>query len=529
MKHRFKRLIAGSVLAAAAGAGWTAPADPDSTVLRFDISRFNVQGNTLLPATVVDAVLAPFAGGARDFGDVQRALEALEAAYKARGYSVVRVDLPEQELQAGVITLNVVEVRVGRVKVTGNVHFDEANIRRAMPSLREGGMPNLPVLSQALKLANENPAKKTTMQLQESEAENEVDVLLKVADESPWTGGLNLDNTGTKETGKTHAGFVLQNANLWGLDHQLSLQYTTTVEEPSRVSVYGFGYHAPLYALGDSVDLFGSYSNVDSGTISAGAFDVAVSGKGAAFGARYNHNLAKRGDYQHKLIVGIDYKAFKSSVQLLGAELGNDVTVHPLSLTYAGTWSLATGEAGLAVSLLANVPGGSRGGSADFTLARSGAKPAYTMLRLGASLSRVLPGDWQLRAIANGQYSADALIPGEQFGAGGAASVRGFGEREVANDSGLLGNLELYTPSLCPGLANWQCRALAFYDAATVRRNHALEGELTSTSIASAGLGLRVLFGANLNLQMDYGHVLRAGATGRNDANRLHVRLGLSY
>jgi hypothetical protein len=53
----------------------------------------------------------PFTGQGRDFGDVQRALEALEAVYHARGYSVVTVQLPEQELNGGVVRLNVIQTR----------------------------------------------------------------------------------------------------------------------------------------------------------------------------------------------------------------------------------------------------------------------------------------------------------------------------------------------------------------------------------------------------------------------------------
>jgi hemolysin activation/secretion protein len=119
-------------------------------------------------------------------------------------------------------------------------------------------------------------------------------------------------------------------------------------------------------------------------------------------------------------------------------------------------------------------------------------------------------------------------VPGEQFGGGGAGSVRGFGERDVAGDSGIGANLELYTPNLC-GDGNWQCRLLAFHDRAHVRRNHALAGELVRTSIASAGLGLRVMLSSQANLQLDYGRVLQAGATGREDSGRLHVRFGFAY
>jgi hemolysin activation/secretion protein len=75
----------------------------------------------------------------------------------------------------------------------------------------------------------------------------------------------------------------------------------------------------------------------------------------------------------------------------------------------------------------------------------------------------------------------------------------------------------------------WQCRLLAFHDRAHVRRNDALPGELTSASVASTGLGLRLLLGSQANLQLDYGHVVQGGPTGRDGSGRLHLRIGLAY
>lgn len=532
MKYSLTRLLAGSLLAAAVTSAWAAQPADDSAAIRFEISRFEVKGNTLLPQAQVDALLAKFTGKERDFGDVQRALEALEAVYHERGYNVVTIDLPEQELNRGVVLLRVVETRVGRISVKNNLYFDENNIRRSLPALQEGRTPNLKEVSANLKQGNESPAKEVTLKLQSGEKDDEVDAVLDVKDQPIWKGMVNVDNTGTQQTGKTHVGFILQNANLFNRDHLASLQYTTSAEEPGRVKVYGAGYHIPLYALGDSLDFYASYSNVDSGTVSAGAVNLAVSGKGAVYGARYNQSLAKRGELESKLSYGIDYKAFKNNVQLLdqgpGGQLGNDVTVHPLSISYQGTLPVKQGELSGQLTLLRNISGGSNGDQAAFTLARPGAKADYTVLRLAGSVTRAVANDWQLRAIVNGQYTSDALIPGEQFGAGGATSVRGFIEREISNDSGLSVNLEAYTPNVCSH-AGWNCRMLGFYDAGHVKHNHALPGELTSTTIASAGVGARFVLSTYANLQLDFGHVVRAGATGRDNANRLHLRLGLAY
>ncbi|NRR29488.1 ShlB/FhaC/HecB family hemolysin secretion/activation protein [Oxalobacteraceae bacterium] len=527
MNHCLVRLLAGSVLAAAVACAWGA--EPDNGAIRFDISRFDVQGNTLLAPARIEQLLAPFTGKGRDFGDVQRALEALEGAYHALGYNVVSIELPEQELNRGVVQFKVVQTRVGRVKLQGNQYFDEANIRRSLPALREGQTPNLKDVSAGLKLANDNPSKKVNLKLASGENDDEVDATLDVTDERLWRAMVNLDNSGTEQTGKTHASFIFQHANLWGLDHVASLQYTTTLEEPGRVKVYGAAYHIPLYRLGDALDFYASYSNVDSGNVQANGFDLAVTGKGAVYGGRYTQTLAKRGEYESRLAYGLDYKAFKNNVQYAGTQLGGDVTVHPLSLAYIGSWTMARGELGGSATLIRNVSGGSHGGTAEFERARSRARTDYTIVRLGGSYSRALANEWQLRAIANAQYTGDALIPGEQFGAGGASSVRGFAEREISNDSGASLNLEAYTPNLCGQRQNWNCRLLGFYDIAYLSRNKALAGEVDSTSISSVGLGLRFLIGSNVNLQMDYGHVLKAGATQRVDANRMHIRLALAY
>jgi hemolysin activation/secretion protein len=510
---------------AAHGQGQAEPANP---IGHFEIARFEVQGNTLLPAGYIDGLLAPYAGRDRDFGSVQKAVEALEAAYRDKGYNIVRVVLPEQELNHGVVQLRVIEARIGHVKVEGNQHFDEANIRHSLPALVEGQTPNVVRLSTQLKLANEEPAKKTTVQLQTGERDDQVDALLQVTDEKPWSAGLVVDNTGDENTGRNHVSVMMQNANVGGVDHVLSLQYTTSFAEPGNVHIFGAGYHLPLYTLGDSLDFYGSYSDVNAGTINVGVgVDLAVSGKGSVVGGRYNHNLLKVGDYESKVMLGFDYKDFQNDVSADGTALGNHVTVHPLSLTYAGTWSPIGSVLSFYVSGFRNVPGGDNGGSADFSAARGGATDNYSLLRYNATYLKALPQDWQLRFVLNGQITSDALVQGEQFGAGGVNSVRGFLEREIANDEGRTTNLELYTPNVCSGGA--QCRLLGFYDTGYISRNDALAGEITSQSIGSIGLGARLVRAPYIVVQADAAHVVDGTALSPKGSNRVHFRVVLTY
>lgn len=529
MTTPFSRLLVGTAFAVLALSAHGA--DDQDGVGRFDISRFEVEGNTLLSAEAIENLLAPYAGPQRDFGHVQMALEALEAAYHDLGFNVVQVALPEQELNQGVVRFQVIQTKLGKVQVEGNESFSESNIRNSLPGLVEGQTPNIARVSASLKMANENPAKKTALQLQSGDTDGEVNAVVKVADEKPWRVAASIDNGGNKSTGESQLTMQFQHANIADLDHVMSLQYTTTLEHPSQVSVYGVGYHVPLYALGDSIDLFASYSDVDSGSVLAGIFNLQVSGKGTVLGGRYNHHFRRTGDYESRLTYGVDYKEFKNNVDLQGTQLGNDITVHPLSLAYSGVLSNADGELSVGLTAMHNIPGGNKGSSADFERARTGAKAAYSLLRYNAGYMKVLPSDWQMRLTLSGQQTRDALIPGEQFGAGGASTVRGFGERDISNDVGHLVSAELYTPNLCSTFQTVaaQCRALVFYDAAQVRRIDPLPGEMDKASIASAGLGLRVSVDKYLMMQVDYGHVLDGGMTKNKGDSRVHFRLGMTY
>jgi hemolysin activation/secretion protein len=499
-------------------------------VVRFDITRFVVEGNSLLTDAEIDALLAPYKGSNRGFGDVQHAQEALQAGYAKHGFSLVRVALPEQELNGGVVRLQVIEKRIGRVSVEGNRFFDTENIRRSLPELKEGATPDVGRLSANLAQANENPAKKATLDLKEGARDGDVDARVAVVDEKAWDLSLNVDNTGVPETGKTMVGVVYQNANLAGLDHVLSLQYTTTAEHPGDVHVYGVGYHAPIYSLGDSVDFYASYSDVDAGSVLAGINTLLVSGKGTVFGARFNHAFRSVGAFDSIATLGFDQKNFKDIETFQDAPLGSEVTVRPLSLAYSGTWKANESAFGWQLSIARNIPGGAHGSDEDFAAARSGATANYSLMRYGFAYTRVLPVDWQFRLAVAGQQSGDALVPGEQFGAGGPGSVRGFTPRQVSGDKGYSGSVEVYTPELCGGLGfGAYCRVLAFYDSGHVARNDVLPGEIESASISSTGLALRSTIGRNASLQLDYGHVIEGGPVEPNGHNLLNFRVSLTY
>ena len=230
-----KKTISGRALALSLAFMVTTPSVAQDE--RFDITRFKVEGNTLLPEAEVERVIAPLVGPKRVYGDIQKALEALEGAYRKAGFSTVQVFVPEQELTTGVVRLEVTEGVLGKVLVEGNRYFDTANVRAGLPALREGKAPNLRELSENIQLSNENPAKQVEVTLGVSEEEGKVDAKVAVTEENPQRAFMTLDGTGTAATGRSRMGVAYQNANLFKLDHTLTLAYTGSPDVPAGVKV----------------------------------------------------------------------------------------------------------------------------------------------------------------------------------------------------------------------------------------------------------------------------------------------------
>lgn len=541
-----KRYVRAGALMVWLAVGWASPVIAADD--RFDIARFRIEGNTLLPAERLDALVAPFTGQQRVYGDIQRALEAVENAYRAAGYNTVQVYVPEQELTQGTVRLLITEGVIGKVSIAGNKYFDDANVRAGLPALKEGTAPNARLLSENIQLSNDNPAKQVEVTLGVGEEEGKVDVKVAVTEDNPLKLSTTIDNTGSGATGKHRVGVAYQNANLFDRDHTLTLAYTTSPDAPQdvKVDIYSVAYRLPLYSLGDSIDVIYGKSSVNTPSVQATGFGLA--GKGEVLALRYNHYFPRRGEYAGKLVFGFDYKYFNTRCSINGVPQGFGPpapaiascvphTSRPLSVTYAGQKQSAASAIDYSVGLAYNLPFGSRytfNGSEDrySFIAGRPVSDRFTVLRYSGSYLGAVFTDWQARAALSGQYTPSGLIAGEQFGLAGSTAVRGFNERAVAADNGHLVNLELYSPDIAPHLGlEGNMRGLAFYDLARGSNNGALAPTASTFGIAAAGVGLRYNLRKNLGLRADLAQVLKAGPVGTESRGdwRGHFNILLSF
>lgn len=516
---------------------WTTPAIAES--LKFEITEFLVEGNTLLPAAKVRAVLIPFTGTQREMTDINQAAAALRALYGQAGYAVVQVIPPTQTLSSGKVLLKVVEDKVTAIEVKGNSLYDADNLRASLPVLQIGKSINARRLEAALALANENGAKQIAVNVQPGRQAGEISTRIDVNEDRVTKMMATLDNTGSAATGYAKLGFAYQNANLWNRDHALTLQYNGSPDTLDKVGSVNLGYHVPFYQYGLSLDFIAAYS---SSTTQNGA--IYFAGKGTVLGARLNYTLNSFGDLRHKLIFGADYKATNNNFTACVAPCGS-IVEQPLSITYFAQIARPEFQGNGSLSLVSNLTGGTQGDFAHYQAARITvpgtnfvATPIWNAWRMNLSGGVSLPHDWQMRAIVNGQYSRDLLLPAEQFGAGGAASVRGYPERVAAGERGYSSNLEFYTPDLNKYLPmpNDSLRALVFWDNARVTVNDQYPANYAvspNTSLSSLGLGFRVVHKKDVNIKLDLGWAQKqvpfmGGLTKKNDV-RGHFAISLVF
>jgi hemolysin activation/secretion protein len=498
----------------AALAQTTAPAE--LTGPKLDVQRYLIDGGVPLSDQETQALLAPFVGPGKTMGDIEGAARALERNLRDRGYAFHRVFVPEQKPVDGVVKLGIVQIRVGKVNVTGNTFFFSENIRRSLGSLKEGEIPEVRTLGRDVTASNANPAKQVTVTFKESSEANQVDAEIKVKDSDPvnYFASLSLNEkvTGSGPSARTRrvsGGF--QHSNLFDRDHVMTVSYTTDPGYPNNVSLIGAYYQVPIYGTGMNLSAAFVSSDVSSGQVRQGANVFDVSGSGQFFGVRMSKALSRVDAMQQTVAVGLDDRYFKNSTTFNGAQIQPNVGSRVLSLQYTlrnePSWGVLAGS----VDYAFNVGGGAANSVASH--AANGGARNWDAIRYSLEAA-TLVGNWQMSGRLKGQLSNDSLIAGEQFGLGGSTSVRGFSDRVVAGERGYQWNVE----AMGPGIGELKIRPIVFVDGGRVwSRGGADE------SLMSLGVGMRMSYD-KLQLGVDLAKAMdgpRAAPSG--NPIRLHV------
>jgi hemolysin activation/secretion protein len=499
-------------------------AESTATERRFDIWEYRVEGNTLLEARQIEAAVYPYLGPQRLIADVNEAASNLERAFKEAGYPVIFVEVPEQDVLGGVVTLKVVQGAVARVRVSEARYFTPSGIRASLPSLETGAPLHVPSMQRDMNALNARSQDlKVAPILSQGKEPGTVDVELRVKDSSPLHGSLDINNYHSADTSPSRIGASLSYDNLWQMQHSLALQYQIAPENTDEVKVLVATYMMPLPDSEKRLAFYAIDSKSDVATVS----DTNVIGEGSIYGARMIMPLRSTRSSIRSLTLGFDYKDFDEIIRL-------DTEASDLTPISYGMWSLQYAalmpgsDSTSKFSIAANF--GIRGAfnsDSEFAFKRFNGKSNFAYLSASYDRLDYLSGDWQTHISGEAQLANSALVNNEQFSAGGANSVRGYYQSQRLADNGLRIGLELLTPSFSGGEWLNEARLLAFLEGAHLEVVDALPQQDERFDLLSTGLGLRMKSPFGFDLRFDWGYPLKdSGDVEKGDA---HSHVGLQY
>ncbi|MEW6677413.1 MAG: ShlB/FhaC/HecB family hemolysin secretion/activation protein [Pseudomonadota bacterium] len=501
----------------------------------FDVFEFAVAGNTVLTAGQIEAAVYPFLGEKKTIQDVEAARAALEKAYQEGGYPTVFVDIPEQEVDRGVVRLRVSEGQVERLRVSGARYYSLGRIKSRAPDLAEGVVPYFPEVQKQLASVNKSADRRVTPVMRPGRTPGKVEVDLKVEDRLPLHGNVELNDRYSANTTKSRLNLNLRYDNLWQKEHGLALGLQTAPEDLDESKVLSLTYTWPL----DNGHYLAAYGVVSESDVAA-VGDVNVVGNGRIAGLRYIIPLPQRPGYFHSLTLGMDYKDFDETTVLQGTDSSNTpISYLPFSLGYDGTlqgsrsqtqFSAALNFAfrGLADDEVECLPGIFVN---EFACKRYLGRANYAYLRLDLKHTHTFDGGWSLFGRGAVQVANSPLISNEQFTAGGVDSVRGYTESAAAGDEGLAWGLELRTPSLAAKLSPRleEFNLYAFVEGASLGIQEPLPGQTDRFDLLAAGLGLRFKDSAGLYGSLDWAQPHEDAGQIQAGDDRFHLRLGYAW
>ncbi len=486
----------------------------------------------MLDTRAFRAIADRYLGETLTLSDLQRLIDEVVIYSRASDRPVVDVLVPEQDVTSGTVQIVVIEGRLGTVSSVNNRWFRSSfltgNIR-----LRGGEPVSARTLQEDLAWLNRNPFRQVDAVFVPGAEPGTTDVRLQVQERFPLRVYASYENSGNEFVGRDlwSAGFNW--GNVFDTDHQFGYQYDRNSGSRGALEGHHLSYVAPL-PFRHILTLTASYIETDSNL-----FDIFdIGGRSTRVGARWWMPL-KRGSsehLEHGIQAGVDFKRTNNNLDFFGFEVFDDTAeLAQFVVQYAGSVPDRGGLNSWYADLVYS-PGGITSKNEDEFLneIRTGATADYTYVRLGFDRLTRLPRHFTWNLGVSAQVSGDRLLPSEQFGVGGQSSVRGFEEREISGDSGVLVTTELRTPSQrLPGegwfSVNSEYQFLAFMEWGQARNQDAIGGEFEQQALSSAGVGFRYRLSNHLTLQADHGWQIVGKNVNPDDDSRTHVRVLVSY
>ncbi|MDD4955551.1 MAG: ShlB/FhaC/HecB family hemolysin secretion/activation protein [Candidatus Omnitrophica bacterium] len=493
---------------------------------RVQIKKIVIEGATLISEKEIRAVVSEYEGKELALPEMQKVADKVTEVYREKGYTTSRAYLPPQTIKEGILTIKVIEGKVGKIDIKGNKYFRTSQLEKKI-KLKPKDYFKYDSLQNSLTYINENPDRKAKAILVPGTEPGTTDILVEVKDILPIHIGFDYDNFGSRYMEKNRWAFVYENNNLLGFDDRLYLKY-----QMSQKSLYSLKNLRYVYPVNEKTEIGGYYthSRLELGkefrTLSAvGKADIA--------GIFANRALYSNRILDLRYNFGFDYKNIKN--YLLNARSSEDqsrVIKNGLDIDITDKFGRTIVNPELDIGI-PDMWGGLEPKDARASRVGSGGrfvKGVFNFYRL-----QPMPFSSALLFKNSAQLSNYNLTAAEQFQIGGAQSVRGYGPGEFAGDRGIYSSVEWSFPAyglpkgikipLTESKLYDALRFVCFYDWANSRLNNPQPGEEKSDTLRGFGYGVRFNV-KDLSLKFEMGYPLGKLPS---DGNRAHPWIEFSW
>lgn len=470
----------------------------------FHLNDIIFVGNTKISDKKLKKIAKKYINQTVYLSDIQSLIKTITEKYHEKGYITSYAYLPEQQVENGILTININEGLTGDYKVYGNRwerdwYFD--NVIFKSNGIEKGKVFNVKNLQGALKTINNEDYVNAVTSVENDKDGNTV-IELNVQDRLPLNVNLIWDDYGRDMTGRQRFTPILGIDNLTGFGDKI---YGGTVLSSHSVGALA-GYNVPISKFGTRLAFDYSYSSVKMG----GIFEkYKIHGNSSDYSVKIIQPVINDALKEVTASVGINFINSSSKSDFFQTSL-SDYALRVLRANVNGVFDDSTGRtfADIGVSY-----------GFDGLGAHSEKYNPYEkdFVKVSASATRVQRVRQESLAILrlNGQYSPNKLFATEQMYLGGVYSIRGYQPSEILGDYGVAGSLEFRVPvpflnKLLPERYKYLSRKIqlvAFYDFGYVKDNGNLYG-YPKNFLHSTGFGTNINITDALCVQMGVGFPL---------------------
>jgi hemolysin activation/secretion protein len=469
-----------------------------------NVTSFKVVGSTVFDSAKFESILKEYTNRPLNFAELLQAEAAITKLYVDRGYLNSGAIVPQQTIENGVITIQVIEGGLEDIQVTVSGKLNPNYVRKRLA--KAGGAPlNVERLQEALQLLQLDPlVENLSAELSVGSRREKWLLAVNINEAKTFRPRLFIDNSRTPSVGSFQRGIEINESNLTGNGDAVSLAYKNT---DGSDEIDG-NYNIPINANNGTIGL--RYRNINSDIIED-PFDVLdIDSKTDTYELSYRQPVVREASPQETKEIAL---GLTGSVQRSKTTLGND----PFALSVGAETNGRTNVTALRFfqDLTKRTPKDVLVGRSQFSLGldafdatkNEGDTPDSRFFAWRGQLQwlrQLAKNNTNLLLRSDIQLSTTDLVPLEQFGLGGIESARGYRQDALLSDNGIFASAELRVPVYTWQEAQGSLSVIPFMDFGTVWDNSNNENLGTNT-LFSLGLGLQLSLSDRFQARLDWG------------------------